>query len=143
MRWENIISLFRHPNRDTKDEVKAIEPRPLTEREASWIRDILQANENWRVADISRTKVIAEGPCDEGISFCLEAPEPENPNSKDKSGSVGNLWIQVDDGSTINVQLSQSDGRLRELYVLFVDPKHPKRKLPESWKEVSRQAANV
>jgi len=123
--------------------VKEIEPRLLSEREESWIRDILRANDEWRDADISRTQVIAEGPCYEGITFRLKAPAPENPNSKSATESVGNLWIQVDDGSTINVQLSQSGGRLQELYVLFVDPEHPKRKLPESWKEVSRQAASV
>ncbi|HEX3154951.1 MAG TPA: hypothetical protein VHV32_10015 [Candidatus Angelobacter sp.] len=124
-------------------QVKEIEPRPLSEREASWIRDILRVNDEWRNADISTTRVIAEGPCDEGICLRLKAPAPENPGSDSDAGSVGNLWIQVDDGSTINVQLSQYEGRLQEIYVLFVDPKHPERKLPTSWKEVSRQAANL
>jgi hypothetical protein len=143
MRWENIRSFF---SRDCEgamtDEVKDIEPRPLTEREASWVHDILQVNDEWRNADIGKTQVGAEGPCDEGISIRLQAPEPENPNAKPVE-SVGELWIQTDDGSTINVQLFQADGRLRELYVLFVDPKHKKRKLPETWTEVSREAANV
>ena len=76
---------------------------------------------------------VAEGLCGTyGASRCLslEAPEPENPKAQSKGETVGNLWINTDDGSTINVQLSQFEGRLQELYVLFVDAKHPKRKLP-------------
>jgi hypothetical protein len=124
------------------EEPKNIEPRSLTQREAGWIRDIVQANDEWQDADISRTQVVAEGPCDEGISIRLQAPEPENPKAKPVE-SVGELWIQTDDGSSINVQLSQFEGRLRELYVLFFDPKLRNRKLPETWTEVSREAANV
>ncbi len=124
------------------EEPKNIEPRSLTQREAGWIRDILQANDEWRDAHISRTQVVAEGPCDEGVSIRLQAPEPENPKAKPVE-SVGELWIQTDDGSSINVQLSQFEGRLRELYVLFFDPKQRNRKLPETWTEVSREAANV
>ena len=120
-----------------------IAPRALSEREAGWIRDILQANDEWRDADISRTQVVAEGPCDEGVSVRLQAPEPENPKAKSRRESVGELWIQTEDGCSINVQLSQFEGRLRELYVLFVDPKLRKRKLPDRWTEVSREVANV
>src|ERR1700677_2340622 len=61
---------------------RGITPRPLTERETGWIRDILQANDEWRGADISRTQVVAEGPCDEGSSIRLQSPEPENPIAK-------------------------------------------------------------
>lgn len=125
------------------DQLTQIETRPLTPREASWIRAILQVNDEWREADISQTQVVAEGPCDEGISIKLQAPEPENPGATPTRGTIGNLWIDTDDGSTINVQLSRFEGRLQELYVLFIDPKHPKRKLPDSWNEVARHAANV
>lgn len=124
------------------EDVKYIEPRPLSEREAGWIRDILRVNPEWRDADISRTQVVAEEPTDEGVSFVLRAPEAERPKAKPVE-SVGELWIQTDDGSSVNVQLSQFEGQLRELYVLFVDPKHPKRKLPETWTEISREAVNV
>jgi len=120
-----------------------MEPRALTERERGWISDILRANDEWQEADISRTQVVAEERGEEGVSFILQAPEPENPKAKSGRESVGNLWIQTADGSSINVQLSQIEGRLRELYVLFVDPKHPERSLPENWTEVSREAANV
>ncbi len=143
MRWENFRSVFGGQSDRVADQVQSIEPRPLSEREASWVRDILQANDEWRDADVSRTQVVAEGPSAEGYSLFLEALAPENPGAKSNRESVGNLWIQVDDGSTINIQLAQFEGQLRELYVLFVDPKHPRRMLPESWTEVSREAANV
>lgn len=146
MRWENVRSLFGERGESVRDEVQSIEPRPLTDRETGWVQDILQANDEWRDAEISRTQVVAEGPTGtNGVSrsLILQAPEPENPNLKSKRESVGNLWINVDDGSVINVQLSQFEGRLQELYVLFVDTKHPKRKLPETWTEVSREAANL
>lgn len=116
--------------------------RPLSEREVSWVSDILQANDEWRTADVSKTQVVAEEPGDEGVSIRLQAPEPENPKARPVE-SVGQLWIQTDDGSTINVQLSQFEGRLLELYVLFIDTKHPNRKLPDSWTEVSREAVNM
>jgi hypothetical protein len=122
---------------------RTMEPRPLTEREKDWIGDILKANDEWRDADISRTQVVAEEPGEEGVSFVLQAPEPENPEAKSRRASVGELWIQTEDGSSINVQLSQFEGRLTEIYVLFVDTKNPKRKLPETWTEVSREAANL
>jgi hypothetical protein len=125
-----------------REEPKKIEPRPLTQREAGWVRDILRANDEWRDADIGETQVVAEGSCDEGVSIRLQAPEPENTNAKPVE-SVGELWIQTDDGSSINVQLSQFEGRLRELYIIFFDPKRRNRKLPETWTEVSREAANV
>ena len=124
------------------EEPKKIEPRPLTQREAGWIRDILHVNPEWCDANISRTQVVAEGLCDEGVSIRLQAPEPEVPKAKPVE-SVGELWIQTDDGSSINVQLSQFEGRLRELYVLFFDPKRRTRTLPETWTEVSREAAKV
>jgi hypothetical protein len=120
-----------------------MEPRPLTEREKDWIGDILKANDEWRDADISRTQVIAEEPGDEGVSFVLQAPEPENPEAESRRESVGELWIQTEEGGSINVQLSQFEGRLTEIYVLFVDAKHPKRKLLETWTEVSREATSI
>jgi hypothetical protein len=142
MRWENLLSIFGiHSARD-RNEAKDIDPRPLTEREKGWIRDILQVNDEWRDADISRTQVVAEGPSYEGFSIRLQAPEPENPNAKPVE-SVGELLIQTDDGNTITVQLSQYEGRLRELYLLFLDTKHRLGSLPESWAEASREATNI
>ena len=125
------------------NEVKAIKPRPLTDREAAWIREILQTNEEWKDADISKTQVVAEGPCDEGLSMLLRAPGPENHKPGAVEGYIGRLWIKNNDGSVIEVRLTQSARRLQELFVLFVDPKNPRRRLPESWIEVSHEALKM
>ena len=126
-----------------KNDVKDIEPRPLTDREAGWIREILWTTEDWKDADISKTRVIAEGPCDEGLSFLLRASEPENAKPGPMMGYIGRLCIITDDGSFIEVRLTQSNRMLYELFVLFVDPKHLRRKLPESWTEVSHEAYSL
>ena len=88
-------------------------------------------SEEWRDADTSRTQVIAQGPCDEGLSFVLRATDPENPRSERGAGYIGRLVICTADDSMIEVRLTQADGRLSELFVLFVDPKHPSRRLPK------------
>jgi hypothetical protein len=126
-----------------ENDVRDIAPRPLTEREATWIHEILQARDDWKGADISRTEVVGEGPCDEGKSILLRAPEPENPRPEQGAGYVGRVVIGTGDGSLIEARLTQSDGRLQELFVLFVDPKHPRRGLPDSWTEVSHEVVVV
>ena len=125
------------------NEMKEIKPRPLSELEAGWIQSILDVSVGWEISDISKTQVIAEGPCSEGISFTLNASLPENSNAKALRNSYGDLWIQTSDQVVINIQLSEWAGRLQELYVLIIDLKHPRRVirvLPESWVEVSREA---
>jgi hypothetical protein len=121
-------------------DIKEIQARPLTKRESDWIGEILQTSKEWRDADSSRTQVTAQGSCDEGLSFVLQAPGPENPRSGRGAGYIGRLVICTTDDSMIEVRLTQADARLRELFVLFVDPKHPSRSLPESWAEVSHDA---
>lgn len=147
MRWRNLRSLVGVKDDPVVDDVREIEePRSLNARELDLIRAILCTNEEWKDADLSRTKVVAEGNCGRnGTSWCaiLRAPEPENLQARSQRESVGQLWINTDDGAVINVQLSQSEGRLEELYLLFVDTKDPKRKIPERWVETSREAVNI
>jgi len=119
---------------------KEIEPRPLTEQESTWIREILQTNEEWKDTAISKTRVVAEGPCDEGISILLRGPESERTDLRSPSGYVGRIVICTDDDSLIEIRLTYSYGRLDELFILFVDPRNPKRRLPERWTEVSHEA---
>lgn len=121
------------------DGVKDIDPRPLT-REGQWVREILQTSADWSDADISRTKVIAEGPCDEGVSIRLQAPEAETRHPQAQAGYIGRIVIINADDSLIEIRLTHSRGSLDELFVLFVDPKDPHRKLPENWTEVSHEA---
>ena len=126
-----------------KCDVRNIEPRTLTTRESAWVREILQTAPDWKDADISRTQVIAEGPCDEGISIRLRAPQPENSTPDPTAGYIGRIVICTDEGSLIEVRLTQSGGRLDELFVLFVDPKHPRRTLPSNWTERSHEALGM
>ncbi len=124
------------------DEVSAISPRPLSDRELSWIQSMLDASVGWGMADLSRTNVVAEGPNSEGIIYVLQAPEPENPGTKSARSSIANLWIQTVDELTINVQLAERQGRLQELYVLLIDGKHPQRlirAMPLELVETSRE----
>ena len=116
------------------------DPRQLTKQETAWIREILQTRVDWMDADISKTQVIAKGPCDEGISFLLRAPVPENPGAISDSGNIGRVVVTTDDTSLIEIRLSPLHGRLYELFVLYVNPAHPERMLPERWIEVSHEA---
>jgi hypothetical protein len=124
------------------DVVAAIDPRSLSDIELSWVQSMLNASVGWETADISQTKVVAEGPNSEGILFVLQAPAPENPGAKAVRNSVANLWIQTSDQLTVNVQLAEWEGRLQELYVLIIDAKHPRRvirTIPNEWVEISRE----
>ena len=63
------------------DDVKEIDPQPLSDRQRAWIGEILDTNDTWAGVDISDVRVIAEGPCDEGISIVLDGPERKNPKA--------------------------------------------------------------
>lgn len=143
MRWENIRGLFGVDSPSLRNEVTPIDARPLSEREAGWIRDILQVNPEWRDADIERTTVVAEGANAEGFSIVLDAPGPENPRSVSQRETVGQIWIETDDGGVINVQLSQFKGQLQQIYVLYIDSKRKNRPLPARWYEASREVVNL
>jgi hypothetical protein len=123
------------------DEMKSIGPRPLSGIEQGWVQSMLAASDGWETADISQTRVVAEGPNSEGVLLVLQAPVPENPGAKAVRNSIAQLWIQTDQQFTMNVQLAEWEGRLQELYVLIVDGKHPKRiirTIPADGIEVSR-----
>lgn len=125
------------------DVPKDIEPRPLSKLEVEWVQSILSASVGWEDADISKTMVIAEGPYTDGVSFKLYSPVPQNPHAKAVLNSFGELWIQTSNKMVMNVQLSEWEGVLQELYIVVIDMKHPRRSiraLPESWTEVSREA---
>ncbi|MDR3793187.1 MAG: hypothetical protein P4L03_07395 [Terracidiphilus sp.] len=142
MRWRNILDFLGWPHPPQRDEVKEIEPRPLSEREFGWVREILACNSDWRSADCSETRVVAEGPNCGGYSIYLKAPNPESSTSESTSEMVGQLWIETKNRLTINIQLSQWQGRLREIYYFAIDRKGRNRDLPDTWEELSRQAVN-
>jgi hypothetical protein len=124
------------------DEVEEIAPRPLSERESGWVRDILQTLTDWRDTDFSETRVVAEGMNIEGYSIVLRSPTPENPKWKSSHDILGQLWIETEDQLTINIQLFQWNGQLQELYLLVFDSKARAAKPPMAWVEVSREAVS-
>jgi hypothetical protein len=142
MRWENVKDFLSRNRSSAVDEVEEVEPRSLSEREASWINDIRRVVSDWRDADLSGTRVVAEGANAEGYSLFLRGSKPENPHSTSSHGILGQLWIETEDRLKINVQLFQWEGHLRELYVLVLDSTGRNVRLPSAWIEVSRKAVN-
>ncbi len=129
-------SLYTH-------EVVAITPRPLSDLERSWIHSMLEASHGWESTNLAAVQVIAEGPNSQGISFVLQDVVLESPAPKPTRHSIAQLWIQTSEQLTINVQLSEWEGQLVELYVLIIDVKHSRkliRTLPNPLVERSREA---
>lgn len=124
------------------DEVHEVAPRPLSEREAGWVHDILQAVPDWRDTDFSETRVVAEGMNSEGYSMVLTNATPENPRWNSSHDILGQLWIETEDRLANNIQLFQWNGQLQELYVLVIDSMARSLRLPKAWIEVSREAVN-
>ncbi len=142
MRWQNVKELLGWSQPRYGDEVSEIAPRPLSERETGWVRDILQVVPEWHGADFSETRVVAEGMNNEGYIIILRSPTPENPRWKSSHSILGQLWIQTEDRLTINIQLFQWNGQLHELYVLVLDSKARNLRPPAAWIEISRQPVN-
>jgi hypothetical protein len=142
MSWRNVKELLGWSRPPYGDEVNEVAPRPLSERETGWVHDILQAVPDWRDADFSDTRVVAEGMNIEGYSIVLRSATHENPKWKSSHDILGQLWIETEDRLTINIQLFQWKGHLQELYVLVLDSKSRNLRLPPAWIEVSREAVN-
>ncbi len=140
MRWQNVREMLGWSRPPYGDEVQEIAPRPLSERESGWIRDILQTLPEWREADLSQTRIVAEGMNIEGYSIILRSSTPENPKWNSSHDILGQLWIETKDQLTINIQLFQWNGQLQELYLLVFDSKARAARPPMEWVEVSRKA---
>jgi hypothetical protein len=140
MNWRNVKELLGWSRPAYGDEVNEVAPRPLSERETGWVRDILQAVPDWCDADFTETRVVAEGMNTEGYSMVLRSSAPENPRWNSSHDILGQLWIETEDRLTINIQLFQWKGQLQELYVLVLDSKARNLRLPATWIEVSREA---
>ena len=88
----------------------------LTQQEAAWIDEILQANMEWKNADVAGTCVVARAHEDEGMVLQLESPERQNPKLLFESGYIGRVVITTTDGSLIEVRLDHQNGKLHELH---------------------------
>lgn len=140
MSWRNIREGLGWSRPPFGDEVIEVAPRLLSEREAGWVHDILQAIPDWRNADFSGTRVVAEGMNAEGYVIVLRSAIPENTRWESSHDILGQLWIQTEDRLTINIQLFQWKGQLQELYILVLDSKMQAVRFPATWIEVSREA---
>ena len=96
MSWRNFRELLGWSRPPFGDEVVEVAPRPLSEREAGWVHDILQAVPGWQDADFSETLAVAEGMNTEGYSIVLRSPKPKNPRWESSQDILGQLWIQTE-----------------------------------------------
>lgn len=120
---------------------ESLGPRPLSEIERGWLKAMLSASVGWEDADISKTSVARTEPNAEGMLIVLDAPAAEKPHAGTVMNSYAQIWIETTDQLIVNVLLHEWEGRLRDLYVGVVDPKHPRREVntePETWIEMSR-----
>lgn len=117
---------------------EAIEPRHLSIRERTWVREILEHNPRWADVDANDIMVVARCGCGTCQSIYFDSPLPQNPSLAGTKGYIGRIEIMTSDGFLITVTLDQLDGRLSELYVNPLDLNEPgKRKLREVWEEKS------
>lgn len=113
-----------------------IAPRPLSARERTWVREILEHNPRWADVDISGTVVVARCGCGACRSVYLDSPLPQNPSLAGTKGYIGRIEITTTDDFLITVTLDQLNGRLSELYIDPLDLNEPgTRQLPEIWQE--------
>jgi hypothetical protein len=116
--------------------------RTLTDRENSWINDILPAHKDW--ADVSIGELNG---CEErlGMNYTiwLDAPvNPHNPRLRGRAGHIGVLFVLTDlkdkrasRNHMVTVSLFFHDGWLSRLDVIWDDDTP----MPTNWNEVSRR----
>jgi hypothetical protein len=115
---------------------KPISPRPLSEQERSWIREILEQNPRWADVDLSDTQAVAECDCGNCRTIYLHSSAPQNASLAGTKGYVGRIEIMTTDNFMISITLDQSDGVLSELYVNPLDLLEPgNRPFPDQWQE--------
>lgn len=112
-------------------------PRPLTQQEESWVREILDGNPKWNGVSAALVTVIAEVVEGSSRSMRLSTDTPAKGLAGTK-GYIGRLDIRTSDNFGITVTLDQHDGHLYELYVDFLDLEdRGDRPRPLKWKEVA------
>jgi hypothetical protein len=119
-------------------ERRPIDPRSLSSRERSWIREILESNPLWADVDLSATRVIAQCDCGKCRTVFLDSPTPQNPRLAETKGWVGRIEIRTTDDFGITVALDQCDGNLSGLYVDALDlGEVGDRAFPDEWRETT------
>jgi hypothetical protein len=115
---------------------KPISPRPLSEQERSWIREILERNPLWADVDLGDTRAVALCDCGTCRTVYLGSSAPQNPSLVGTKGYIGRIEIMTHDNFMITITLDQHDGMLSELYVNPLDLLDPgDRVLSDQWQE--------
>jgi hypothetical protein len=113
-----------------------IVPRPLSEQERSWIREILEENPRWADVDLNGTEAVAKCDCGNCGTIYLQSESPQNSSLVGTKGFVGRIEILTTDNFMITITLDQIGGALSELYVDPLDLLEPgNRKVPIQWQE--------
>ena len=115
---------------------RPIVPRPLSEQERSWIREILEENPQWADVDLNNTEAVAKCDCGNCGTIYLHSGSPQNSSLVGTKGYVGRIEILTTDNFMITITLDQNGGALSELYVDPLDLLEPgNRKVPLEWQE--------
>jgi hypothetical protein len=120
-----------------------IEPRDLSSREISWLREIVESNPQWADSDLNAARVVARCACGKCRTVFLECPSPQNPLLAGTKGWVGRVEIMTTDDFLITVTVDQRDGSLSGLYV-DIDALDLRelgdRAFPDEWRERTTQS---
>ena len=115
---------------------KPISPRPLSQQEHSWVREILEQNPRWADVDLNDTQAVAQCDCGKCRTIYLPSTAPQNPTLLGTKGYIGRIEIMTTDNFLITITLDQLNGVLSELYVDPLDLLEPgNRTLPDQWRE--------
>ena len=113
-------------------------PRPLTQQEQSWVKEILDVNPEWINVSVSSIKVNDESVAGNSRTMKLQLEAPPKQNQTGTKGYLGRLEIRTADNFGITVTLDQHDGWLDELYVDYLDLEERGDRLrPLEWKELA------
>jgi len=113
-----------------------VTPRALSDREQSWVKEILENHPDWADVDVSGTQVVAECGCGKCSTVYLHSARAHNPRLAGTKGYIGRIEIRTHDEFGITVTLDQHDGILSELYVDFLDLTDAgDRDPPQTWSE--------
>ena len=116
----------------------AVTPRPLTDQELDWIRQIVLSNRLWADVELKNLRVVGKCTCGCRSVVLGEPAEPQNPKVMGYQGSVGSidLTIKVNNHEdVVTVLLHFERGSLSLLEVVWYNFPEP---VPLTWTEVSR-----
>lgn len=118
----------------------AVPRRRLTEQEARWVGDIVNANPEWADVNLGELYVVKQCICGCRTVVFEEPSFVQNPKVSEHQDVVGeiDLHVRLDDGKDnyISVLLHQSWGKLTYLEVIWYDFPDP---VPSRWTELGRE----